>query len=165
MFKSILKRFSLLCIALYILIGCSTPKGLERRTTRLKMDYAKKGIFIPKDTVRTTDTLETIEYRNDTVIITRAVVKTLEPIVEYKTKWQTRYETKYEYKTVKVENRAMVDSLRQALKLERTKTRRETKQQRSCGRWKWLLWGLIIGLTIGIFRKQIWEIFKSKLGL
>lgn len=153
------RLFALLSVSLafLFLIGCNTPKGLQRRSERIKTQMDKKGILTPHDTIRETDTL--VFTKNDTVY--QVITKTLEPIVKYETnrvvKWKTRYKTKYKYKTVKVENKAMVDSLRQVLKLERTKERHETKRER---RNNLFWWGLGIGLLIGIFRKQIWETIK-----
>lgn len=137
-----------LTVALLLLIGCSTPKGLERRSERLKIAHEKKGVYIPKDTVRQIDTLETIEYRNDTVILTRSIIKTLEPVIEYKTKREVRYETKYKYKTVKVENRAMVDSLQLVLRQERQKTKQTRIENRKSKWWLWLLIGIAIGFLL-----------------
>jgi len=103
---------------------------------------SKKGVTIPKDTIRvhTTDTLVNQYFWNDTMYFEKTITKTvtLEPIVEYKTRWQVRTE----YKTVKVENRAMIDSLKQVLKLERQKTKQVRIENKPM--WRGLIWYFII---------------------
>ena len=137
----------LVCCAVF---GCS-PEFHVNKVNKHTQKALKKGIVIPKDTVtvNTTDTLTTILTRNDTTFITKTVTNTvtLEPTVEIKTKWQTRYETKYKYKTVKVENKAMVDSLNQVLKQERQKTKQVKHENKKSNWWIWLITGAVLGLA------------------
>ena len=146
--KSIYIYLALILSALY---SCSVQhhhKQIKKHSQKL----FKKGVILPKDTVTITnsDTITTIVTKNDTTYITNTVTKTvqLEPIVEVKTRWQVKTETKYKYKTVKVENKAMVDSLKQVLKLER----QETKQTRAENHSRWWLW-LLIGVVVVWFSK------------
>ena len=115
-----MKNKILILSALILLSGCSGLYHL-RKSVKHKEKAIKKGVTIPKDTVtiRTTDTLTQTFIKNDTTYIVKTVTNTveLEPVIEYKTRWQT----KYEFKEVKVENKAMIDSLQQVVKIERQK--------------------------------------------
>lgn len=151
MIQSKLNRFIIVCIALLVLTGCDVSK----RYKRVRDKALNKGIVIPKDTieVRTSDTIVTTFTRNDTVFTVLKVTDTitLEPIVEIKTKWQTKYETKYKYKTIKVENKAMIDSLKQVVRQERQKTKQTKAKNRRSNWWLWLLIGLVVGYLLNIF--------------
>ena len=148
--KSIYIYLALILSALY---SCSVQhhhKQIKKHSQKL----FKKGVILPKDTVTITnsDTITTIVTKNDTTYITNTVTKTvqLEPIVEVKTRWQVKTETKYKYKTVKVENKAMLDSLNKVIKLER----QTTKQVRAENRSRWWLW-LLIGFGLAYVLKFI----------
>ncbi len=156
--KSILRYLACALTTLLLLNGCSTPEQLKKRHTKLKNKMDKKGVFIPKDTLHTTDTLTITEIIGDTVYITKEITHTLEPEVVYKTLREVKYETKYKYKTVKVENKAMVDSLRLELRNER----KQQKQTNRPKRRNWWIW-LLVGLGLGVFHKELWQIFRSKL--
>ena len=151
--KSIYIYLALILSALY---SCSVQhhhKQIKKHSQKL----FKKGVILPKDTVTITnsDTITTIVTKNDTTIITNTVTKTvqLEPIIEVKTRWQTKYETKYKYKTVKVENKAMIDSLRQVLKIERQATKQIKAENRTSKWWLWLLIGVVVGWFSKYFLK------------
>ena len=138
--KNMKKLLSILTLST-ALFSCGVgyhTKQIEKHEQKL----SKKGITIPKDTIRvqTTDTLTEIVHKNDTTFITKTVTNTvtLEPIVEYKTRWQVRTE----YKTVKIENRAMIDSLQQVLKIERQKTKQVRIENKP--KWRGLIWYFII---------------------
>lgn len=151
-----MRNKTLLLTALIVLVGCS-PSYHVKKSVKHAKKALNKGLVIPKDTVTITnsDTITTIVTKNDTTYITNTVTKTvqLEPIVEVKTRWQTKYETKYKYKTVKVENKAMVDSLKQVLKLERQNTKQVKAENRRSNWWIFLLIGLVVGYLLNIFIK------------
>lgn len=141
--------------ALLYLSGCTTPKGLERRSERLKIAQEKKGVLIPKDTIYSSDTIISRIAIGDTVYITKTVTVTLEPIVEYKTnkvvKWETKYQTKWKYKTLKVKEKAKIKKVR----IE------------NCGWWckvKIFLFGVVVGFLLywlkKLYGKSIREISK-----
>ena len=144
----------LLCTALF---SCGVGYHIEQ-SKKHAQKALKRGVTIPKDTVtvNTTDTITTILTKNDTTFITKTVTKTitLEPIVEYKTRWQT----KYEYKTIKVENHAMVDSLKQVLKLERQKTKQVKAENKP--KWRGLIWYLILIAVILLLILLLTKKFK-----
>ena len=102
-----------------------------------------KGVSIPKDTVTITksDTIRTTFTRNDTIYTELRIVDTitLEPTVEIRTKRVDRWMTKYKFKEVKVENRAMIDSLKQLVKIERQKTKQTKAESKAWGFWDWFL--------------------------
>lgn len=141
--KPTFKNQSIFLACTLLLFGCAGYhiQQAEKHTQKA----LKRGVTIPKDTIRinSTDTITEIVTKNDTTYVTKTVTKTvtLEPIVEYKTRWQTKYETKYKYKTIKVENKGVVDSLNQVLKIERQKTKQTKAENRRSNWWIFLLIG------------------------
>ena len=140
--------------ALFLTGGCTATYHVKR-SLKHKEKAISKGLTIPKDTVTITksDTITAYYLRNDTVVEQITIRDTVffEPTVELKTRWQTRYEVKYKYKTVKVENRAMIDSLKQVVKQEHQKTKQTKAENRKSNWWKWLVLGLIVGYLLNIF--------------
>jgi len=147
----------------WVLICCSlTGCGVNHNIKQYKKHKAKiiaKGELIPKDTiiVTNTDTITETITKNDTTFVTRTITNTItsEPVIEVKTKWQTRYETKYKYKTVKVENKAMLDSLNRVIKIERQETKRVKHESRKSKWWLWLLIGISLGLATPFILKKL----------
>ena len=136
-----MRRFSkhwLSDFIIYVILGCSIAGcGVNHNIKQYKKHKAKiiaKGESIPKDTIIVTenDTITETITKNDTVFVTKTITNTvtLEPEIIVKTKWQTRVETKYKYKTVKVENRAMIDSLKQVLKREKQAHKENIKRSK-----------------------------------
>ena len=145
------KHIHLLAIltALLIINGC-TPSFHVKKARKHTAKALEKGVVIPKDTltVTKTDTLIETFTKNDSIftIIRITDTVTLEPTVEIQTRWQTRYK----WKEVKVENRAMIDSLKQVVKIERQKKGIAKAENRKSNWWKWLLLGLVVGYLINV---------------
>lgn len=142
-----MKNKTLILSLLLITFGCNAPYHVKkaRKHTQKALE---KGVVIPKDTItlNTTDTITAILTYNDTTFITKTVTNTvtLEPTVEIQTRWQT----KYKFKEVKVTNNAMIDSLKQVVKIERQKTKQTTKKSKW---WLWFLIGFISAFALNIY--------------
>lgn len=140
--------------ALLIVSGCNTPNHLIKSIKRKEIKLASKGHTIPKDTIYSSDTIISRIAIGDTVYITKTVTVTLEPIVEYKTRWQTKYEEKIKYKIVKVENKALVDSLKLELKRDKEHTKVTRIENRKSHWYIWLAVGWFLGsLTIILLKR------------
>ena len=144
-----MKNKTLILTALIILSGCNAPYHVKkaRKHTQKALE---KGVVIPKDTltVTKTDTLIETFTKNDSIftVIRITDTVTLEPTIEIQTRWQTRYK----WKEVKVENRAMIDSLKQVVRIERQKKGIAKAENRKSNWWKWLLLGLVVGYLINV---------------
>ena len=142
-----MKNKTLILTALIILSGCNAPYHVKkaRKHTQKALE---KGVVIPKDTltVTKTDTLIETFTKNDSIftVIRITDTVTLEPTIEIQTRWQTRYK----WKEVKVENRAMIDSLKQVVRIERQKKGIAKAENRKSNWWKWLILGIVVGYLI-----------------
>lgn len=144
-----MKRNKLIGAFISVLIiasGCNAPYHVKKARKHTKKAL-EKGVVIPKDTVTVVkhDTLVETFTRNDTTYITKYVTKTVElkPTIEIQTRWQT----KYQFKEVKVENRAMIDSLKQVVKIERQKKQTARIENRGF-KWWWLLIAFALGFVL-----------------
>jgi len=157
-----MKNKTLILTALIILSGC-TPSFHVKKARKHTQKALEKGVVIPKDTltVTKTDTLIETYTKNDSIftVIRITDTVTLEPTIEIQTRWMTRYK----WKEVKVENKAMIDSLKQVVRIERQKKGIAKAENRKSNWWKWLLLGIVVGYLINVilaFKSAVKQIDK-----
>ena len=159
-----MKNKTLILSLLLITAGCSAPYHVKKASKHTAKALAR-GVVIPKDTVTVNhyDTITETYTKNDTTYIVKKVTNTvtLEPTIEIRTRRVDRWKTKYKFKEVKVENKAMIDSLKQVVKIERQNTK-QTRAENRGFKWWWLLIAFALGFILNnlIRLAQIFKLTK-----
>ena len=119
----------------------------------------KKGWTPEKETIEV-ERLELIHTR-DTItneIIHTDTIRTKETRTIFQDRPLLRYETKLIRDTVRITEKANTARLKQSIKKDIQSVKIEKKRS------KWWLW-LLIGLAVGVFRKQLFQIAKKVITL
>jgi hypothetical protein len=141
----------LILLITFILAGCSPSWHVKKAV--------KKGWTPEKETIEV-ERLELIHTRDSITneIIRVDTLRLKETRTIYQDRPLLRYETRLIRDTVRIREKADTKQIEAHLKNEYKKAIDTIKAEKK--RSKWWVW-LLIGLGAGIFRKNIWQLFRK----
>jgi hypothetical protein len=140
-----------LLLIIFILAGCSPSWHVKKAV--------KKGWTPEKETIEV-ERLELIHTRDSITneIIRVDTIRTKETRTIYQDRPLMRYETRLIRDTVRIKEKADTRQIEAHLRHEYKKAIDTIKANKK--RCKWWVW-LLIGLGLGIFRKNIWQLVRK----